>query len=138
MAAGFCLAVLSCVRVRKVVVLQACLKGRVTSSSSRSISVCIIQASASSSRPAWRRLPSFISPFLPFKDCKSVFLIKPSCDCKNTGQAGVRKPTTLEGKEELESEARSYLLPEGTSEKKWVPSRRIWSTRRNLVKQVLL
>lgn len=41
-----------------------------------------------SSHPAGCRLPGFISPSLPFKDDKSVFLIKPRCDCKNTGWAG--------------------------------------------------
>lgn len=107
------LAVLSYVWVQESGFTSGLLKGGLASSSRRSYRCALYRLQASSSHPAWRRPPSLSAPFPPFRDCKPVLLIKPSCDGKNTGRAGRRKPTTFGGKERLQRQGRACLLPKG-------------------------
>lgn len=68
--------------------LSGLLKESVISSRSRSVSAQYRLSGVSSSHPVGCGLPGFISPFPPFKDDKSVFLIKLMFNRKNTSWAG--------------------------------------------------
>lgn len=89
-ASAFCLAVLGCVWVRKVVLFQACWRKKYfphDEAETHQCTACRLSEVLSTSQRGVGSL-ALISPFLPFKDYKSVFLIKPRCDRENTRWAG--------------------------------------------------